>query len=86
MLRYTSNYFLKSKHITPFFHKSFCKSNFSKDYIKDLKHNLTDFQNTFGFEESLIEKRQESYAKEKKTMRLLNIFGVVAFSIGKLIF
>lgn len=85
MFRSCTNYALKRTQIFHHARKSFCKPNFTKDYIKNIQKNLSDFQNTFGFDESLVEKRLETVAREKKLIRTFTVFGVLACTAGKVV-
>ncbi len=82
MFKSCTNYFLKRRQISHHFCKGFSKPNFSKEYLNELKKNLSDFQNTFGFDESLREMRIESIAREKKLVRVFTVFGIFVFTAG----
>jgi hypothetical protein len=58
----------------------------SKNYINDLKKNLTDFQNEFGFDESLKEIRLENIKAEKRISRSYQVLVLLVVSTGILAF
>lgn len=58
------------------------RETFSKSYLNDLKKNLTDFQNEFGFDESLKEIRLENIRVEKRISRSYQVLVVVVVSTG----
>ncbi len=86
MIRLSSNYILKNRQLSQCFSRSFTKKSFSDEYLKGIKEDLSDFQNTFGFDEVLRQKRLESIRQEKKLMRTFNVFGIMIASVGKLLY
>jgi hypothetical protein len=59
---------------------------FSKDYVKKLKDNLSDFQNEFGFDQSLTGLRLENVKREKKSIRNFNILAIAMIATSRIQF
>jgi hypothetical protein len=56
---------------------------FSKDYLKKLKDNLSDFQNEFGFDQSLTGLRLDNIKREKKSIRNFNILAIAMITTSR---